>query len=57
MQQELHPKNKWLDAYKEYMKPVLSAEERDRVHVGTRPEHERYIKKCEKMWEVAEDRF
>ena len=43
--------------YKEHIKPVLSQEEKDRVHVGTKPEHERYIKKCEKMWEVAEQRL
>ena len=43
--------------YKEYIKPVLSQEERDRAHVGKKPEHERYIKKCEKMWEVAEQRL
>ena len=55
--QDSQPESRWLEAYREYMKPVLSPEERDRVLVGTRPEHDRYIKKCEKMWEVAEDRF
>jgi hypothetical protein len=43
--------------YKEYLKPVLSQEEKDKVFVGVKPEHDKYIKKCEKMWEIAEDRF
>ena len=58
LRQESPPhKNKWLEMYREQMKPVLSQEERDRVFVGTRPEHEKYLKKCEKMWEVAEERW
>jgi len=51
------PKNKWIEMYKEYIKPVLSQEEREKVHVAVKPEHDKYIKKCEKMWEVAEQRF
>ena len=39
------------------MKPVLSSEEESKVYQGFKPEHERYVKQCENMWRIAEERF
>jgi hypothetical protein len=39
------------------MRPILSNEEKEKVNLGPKTDHEKYIKKCERLHEMVDNRL